>query len=124
LDYVREDNPELLELIFKRRMQRRLENAQKRLEKHKTFEAKVAELTKILDQDGYLADFQKISDGSYLVTEHNCAVIGVALQYGQACSSEIEFLRLALPEACIERVAHMIAGAHMCAYSVQQTKKK
>jgi DeoR family transcriptional regulator, suf operon transcriptional repressor len=124
LDYVREDNPELLEKIFKRRMQRRLENAQKRLEKHKSFEAKVAELTKILDQDGYLADFQKISDGSYLVTEHNCAVIGVALQYGQACSSEIEFLRLALPEASIERVSHMIAGAHMCAYSIKQTKMK
>ncbi len=124
LDYVREDNPELLELIFKRRMQRRLENAQTRLEKLKTFESRVAELTKILDQDGYLAEFQKISDGSYLVTEHNCAVIGVALQYGQACSSEIEFLRLALPDARIERVSHMIAGAHMCAYSVQQTKRK
>jgi DeoR family transcriptional regulator, suf operon transcriptional repressor len=124
LDYVREDNPELLELIFKRRMQRRLENAQKRLEKHKSFETRVAELTKILDQDGYLADFQKISDGSYLVTEHNCAVIGVALQYGQACSSEIEFLRLALPEAKVERVSHMIAGAHMCAYTVKQIKPK
>jgi DeoR family transcriptional regulator, suf operon transcriptional repressor len=124
LDYVREDNPELLELIFKRRMQRRLENAQSRLEKLKTFEAKVSELTKILDQDGYLAEFQKLENGTYLVTEHNCAVIGVALQYGQACSSEIEFLRLALPEARIERVAHMIAGAHMCAYSVKQTKRK
>jgi DeoR family transcriptional regulator, suf operon transcriptional repressor len=60
-------------------MQRRLKHAQKRLEKQKSFEAKVAELTKILDQDGYLADFQKLEDGSYLVTEHNCAVIGVAL---------------------------------------------
>jgi DeoR family transcriptional regulator, suf operon transcriptional repressor len=124
LDYVREDNPELLELIFKRRMHRRLENAQTRLEKLKTFEAKVAELTKILDQDGYLADFQKLSNGTYLVTEHNCAVIGVALQYGQACSSEIEFLRLALPEASIERVSHMIAGAHMCAYTVRKVTKR
>jgi DeoR family transcriptional regulator, suf operon transcriptional repressor len=124
LDYVREDNPELLELIFKRRMRRRLENAKTRLEKQKTFEAKVAELTKILDQDGYLAEFQKLEDGTYLVTEHNCAVIGVALQYGQACSSEIEFLRLALPEAHIERVSHMIAGAHMCAYMVRKVAKR
>ncbi len=124
LDYVREDDPDMLENIFKRRMQRRLKNAQARFEKLKTFDAKVAALTKILDEDGYLADFQKISDGNYLITEHNCAVIGVALQYGQACSSELEFLRLALPDASIERVAHMIAGAHMCAYSVQQTKRK
>lgn len=124
LDYVREDNPELLELIFKRRMQRRLENAQRRLEKQKTFEAKVSELTKILDQDGYLAEFTKLNNDSYLVTEHNCAVIGVALQYGQACSSELEFLRLALPEASIERVSHMIAGAHMCAYTVRKMAKR
>jgi DeoR family suf operon transcriptional repressor len=124
LDYVRDDDPELLERIFTRRMQRRLEQAQAQLEKQKTFEAKVIELTKILDQDGYLAEFQKLEDGTYLVTEHNCAVIGVALQYGQACSSEIEFLRLALPEASIERVSHMIAGAHMCAYRVQKVAKR
>ena len=124
LDYVRDDNPALLEHIFKRRMQRRLESALRRLEKHKTFEARVAELTKILDQDGYLADVQKLKDSTYLVTEHNCAVIGVALQYGQACSSEIEFLRLALPDASIERVSHMIAGAHMCAYTIKQKRVK
>ena len=34
LDYVREDNPDMLEKIFKRRMQRRLKNAQTRLDKH------------------------------------------------------------------------------------------
>jgi DeoR family transcriptional regulator, suf operon transcriptional repressor len=124
LDYVREDNPEMLERIFKRRMQRRLEHAQTRLEKQKTFDAKVAELTKILDQDGYLAEFQKLENGNYLITEHNCAVIGVALQYSQACSSELEFLRLALPDASIERVSHMIAGAHKCAYSIKQSKRK
>ncbi len=124
LDYVRDDNPELLEHIFKRRMQRRLENAQERLLNLKTFEARVTELTKILDQDGYLAEFQKLENGHYLITEHNCAVIGVALQYNQACSSEIEFLRLALPEASIERVSHMIAGSHMCAYSVKENKAR
>ena len=43
-------------------------------------------------------------DGSYLVTEHNCAILGVAQRYGLACSTEIEFLREALPDAAVERV--------------------
>ena len=43
----------------------------------------------------------------------------VARRYGQACSSEIGFLRESLPEARIERVQHMIAGAHSCAYEVK-----
>ena len=46
-------------------------------------------------------------------------MLGVALRYGQACSSEIEFIRQALPEAKIERVAHIVAGAYVCAYSVE-----
>ncbi len=49
---------------------------------------------------------------------HNCAVLDVAERYGQACSSEIAFLRQALPDARVERVSHMIAGAHSCAYQI------
>ena len=82
------------------------------------------ELAHILDEDGYLADFQAQPDGSYLITEHNCAILGVARRYGQACSSEIGFLREALPEASIERIQHMIAGAHSCAYEVKPKQRR
>jgi DeoR family suf operon transcriptional repressor len=80
--------------------------------------ARVAELARILDEDGYLASFEALADGSFRIVEHNCAVLDVAERYGQACSSEIAFLRQALPEARIERVSHMIAGAHSCAYHI------
>jgi len=46
-------------------------------------------------------------------------VLDVAERYGQACSSEIAFLRQALPDARVERVSHMIGGAHSCAYVVE-----
>ena len=83
------------------------------------------ELARILDEDGYLADFQPSPDGDgFLITEHNCAILGVARRYGQACSSEIGFLREALPEAKIERIQHMIAGAHSCAYEVKLKKRR
>ncbi len=119
LEYVQDDHPELLDRLFERRSARRIEAARKRLEPIGTFDGRVRELTRILDEDGYLADFEVIADGSYRITEHNCAIFGVALRYGQACSSEIEFIRAALPDASVERVAHMIAGAHVCAYSVR-----
>ena len=32
--------------------------------------------------------------------------------------TEIDFLREVLPEARIERVAHMMAGAHVCRYEI------
>ncbi len=118
LEYVQDDDPALLELIFKRRMRRRIDGAKLRLEPLPTLELRVTELTRILDEDGYLADFEALPDGSYRITEHNCAIFGVAMKYGQACSSEIEFIRAVLPAATVERVAHMIAGAHVCAYAI------
>ncbi|MBV9412859.1 MAG: ArsR family transcriptional regulator [Acidimicrobiia bacterium] len=119
LGYASDDDPELVERLFERRRKRRVQDARNRL-KGKDFEGKVDELARILDEDGYLADFRPMPEGQgFLITEHNCAILGVARRYGQACSSEIGFLREALPEAKIERVQHMIAGAHSCAYEVK-----
>src|SRR6266568_5102929 len=110
--------PELLVRLFERRRQRRVEATRKRLA-GKTFDEKVAVLARILDEDGYLADFESRPDGTYLIREHNCAILGVAVRYGLACSSELEFLREAFPDAEIDRVAHKVAGAYMCSYEVR-----
>ena len=123
LGYASDDDPELVERLFERRRRRRVEGARERLT-GRDFAGKVEELAHILDEDGYLADFQAQPDGSYLITEHNCAILGVARRYGQACSSEIGFLREALPEASIERIQHMIAGAHSCAYEVKPKQRR
>ena len=112
-----------MERLFERRRRRRVDGARERLV-GRDFAGKVEELARILDEDGYLADFQAQPDGTFLITEHNCAILGVARRYGQACSSEIGFLREALPEASIERIQHMIAGAHSCAYEVKLKKRR
>jgi DeoR family transcriptional regulator, suf operon transcriptional repressor len=117
LGYVTDADPDLVDQIFERRRQRRTEQARARLA-GKDFPGRVEEIARILDEDGYLADFEALPDGSYRITEHNCAVLDVAERYGKACSSEIAFLRDAMPDARIERVSHMIAGAHSCAYVV------
>ena len=118
LDYASDDDPDLVGRIFERRRRRRVAQARDRLA-GATFDERVTRLTEILDADGYLAEFERRPDGSYLVTEHNCAILGVAQRYRLACSTEIEFLREALPDAAVERVAHMMAGAHVCAYEIR-----
>jgi DeoR family transcriptional regulator, suf operon transcriptional repressor len=118
LDSVADESPEMLDRIFERRRRRRVQRAQERLA-GKGFGDRVAELARILDEDGYLADFEALADGAYRITEHNCAVFAVAQQYGGLCSAEISFIREVLPDADVERVAHMIAGAHICAYHVR-----
>lgn len=121
LEYVEDSDPELLASLFARRGRRRLERARARLAGLPDLGARVAEMARILDEDGYLAASEAAPDGSFRLTEHNCAVLGVAMRYGHACSSEIEFIRAALPDAEVERVAHMVAGAFVCAYSIRPT---
>src|ERR687891_520274 len=110
LEYVEDADPDLLEAIFDKRRRRRIERAHTRLA-NKPFPQQVEELAKILDEDGYLADCTRLDDITWLVTEHNCAIFGVAMRYGQACSSEIEFIRAVMSGAHVERISHMVAGS-------------
>ncbi|HUO46210.1 MAG TPA: ArsR family transcriptional regulator [Acidimicrobiia bacterium] len=119
LDYVVDADPELMEQIFRRRRQRRIEGARQRLQVQTDFKDKMTELARILDEDGYLAEAIVHEDGTYSIIEHNCAILGIAMRYGQACGSELEFIRSVLPEAKVERVSHMLTGAHNCSYSVK-----
>jgi DeoR family transcriptional regulator, suf operon transcriptional repressor len=117
LEYVGHEDPELVERLFAHRRKRRIAGAKVRLA-GKPLAEQVDELARILDEDGYLAAVEPMPDGRYRIVEHNCAILEVARNYGQACSSELDFIRKVLPTARVERVQHMMAGAHVCAYEI------
>jgi DeoR family suf operon transcriptional repressor len=117
LGYLGGPDGEQVDALFEQRRQRRVAGARPRLA-DLSFDEQVAALAAILDEDGYLADATKAEDGSWLITEHNCAILTVAHGFSQACSSELSFIREALPGATVERVAHLMDGAHVCAYRV------
>jgi DeoR family transcriptional regulator, suf operon transcriptional repressor len=119
LGYVADTDRELLDQLFAKRREARIDNARKRLASKRTLRSKVAELTRILDEDGYLASFEQVEPGTFRIVEHNCAIWAVAERYGQACTSELEFIRTVLDGATVERVQHMVAGARRCAYEVK-----
>jgi len=118
LGYVSESDATLVDQLFARRRDERVRNAEARLAPLPDLPAKVAELTRILDEDGYLATCDPMP-GGYRIVEHNCAILAVAQRYGQACTSEIDFIRTVLPGTVVERVSHIIEGAHHCAYEVR-----
>jgi DeoR family suf operon transcriptional repressor len=103
--------------LFEQRRRRRVAGALPRTA-NLPFDEQVAALTAILDEDGYLAEAERLPDGSWRITEHNCAILTVAHGFSQACSSELSFIRDALPGATVQRVAHLMDGAHVCAYVV------
>jgi DeoR family suf operon transcriptional repressor len=119
LDYLSADEPQLVDRLFARRREHRIANARRRLDPLPTLEAKVSELARVLDEDGYLASWEPAGPSAYRVVEHNCAIWAVARRYGQACISELDFIRAVLPGADVERVQHMVEGARHCAYEIR-----
>jgi predicted ArsR family transcriptional regulator len=118
LGIIGEADPKLITEAFQMRGQQRQARAEERLG-GRPLDEQVAELTRILDEDGYLANYEPLGPGAWRITELNCAILDVAQQHRQACSSELAFLRAVLPGAAVERVSHILAGAHACSYEVR-----
>lgn len=119
LDYIGDEDPELVARAFERRRRSRVERTLERLS-GLSFNARVAEVARVLDEDGYLADVETRDDGSFHIREHNCAILAVAQRYGHACGAEIAFLREVLPDADVTRVSHILTGATACTYEVRR----
>lgn len=123
LDYIGDEDPELVARAFERRRRARVDRTLERLS-GLDFDARVAEVARVLDEDGYLADVEPLEDdgagGGWRIREHNCAILAVAQRYGHACGAEIAFLREVLPDADVTRVSHILTGAHACTYEVRR----
>ena len=120
LGYLAEESNDTIDRLFARRRDDRITNAQQRLATRRSLGAKVEELARILDEDGYLATAERIGRDQFRIVEHNCAITAVARRYGQACTSEIDFIRAVLPDAQVERTSHIIEGARHCAYDIER----
>jgi DeoR family suf operon transcriptional repressor len=118
LNFIEQAAPDLVGEAFARRGRQRQDRAEARLA-GLGFDDKVLELCKILDEDGYLANGDREPDGTWRIAEHNCAILDVARQHGEACGSELAFIRAVLPEARVERVSHILSGGHSCSYEVR-----
>ncbi|MDQ3737894.1 MAG: transcriptional regulator [Actinomycetota bacterium] len=120
LGYLDDEDEQVVDRLFQRRREHRILAAQRRLRPARSLWAKVSELARILDEDGYLASAERLGRDHFHLVEHNCAIASVARRYGQACSSEIEFIRAVLPEATVKRVSHMVEGARNCGYEIRR----
>lgn len=114
---TRDGGSEVIEL-FDQRAARRIRQARAQLE-GKPFAERVAGLAEILNNDGYLAEWQQVDADTFVLSEHNCAVHEVAAEFRAACHSELTFLKAILPDAEIAREEHMMAGDLACSYRIR-----
>ena len=91
--------------------------------KGKNLEQRVREMATILTECGYMADVSPTGRGSFVLTEHNCAVPLVAKCFPVTCEEELCLIR-DLVGADVTRVCHVLAGDHQCSYLIQRPHAK
>jgi predicted ArsR family transcriptional regulator len=118
-DLVHLDGPEKVDLLFNRRAERTFDYLRQRISSARTFDDRVAALATGMDELGYLASWEKVGPGEFIVNQYNCAIQRVASVFPQACFYELETYRRLL-DADIERSCHLMSGDHRCCYTIRQ----
>lgn len=80
-------------------------------------EGQIGELCRLLNEQGYMCAYERLADGSFVLTEHNCPVDCIAREHPQLCSQEIRLYEdlLGVP---LQREETIIAGDTCCRYRI------
>jgi DeoR family transcriptional regulator, suf operon transcriptional repressor len=124
---------EQMQAILRQQWQRKAFDYRQRLGNGPLAE-RVAELAKLRQDEGFMAEFYPV-DGSkvlptevgansspnskFILTEHNCAISTVAQSFPGVCDHELEMFALALGDCSVERTHWLINGEHRCGYLIQ-----
>lgn len=110
---------EVIDELFERREARLVKKYKERMNADEPLEDLVAQLSKIQEERGYMAEWRTDEDGSrYVLTEHNCPIHSVAQHYTQACDSELSLFQKVLG-AEVKQLECKAKGGQRCIYEVR-----
>ncbi len=112
-----------IEQLFAQRTERLTAQYRLRLA-DKPLEERVKELAQIRTEEGYMADWERIDENTFILREHNCSICQIARRCAQACSHELELFQNVLNDADVSREKHMLKGDRVCAYVIRHKSKK
>ncbi|CAN5824683.1 transcriptional regulator [soil metagenome] len=81
-------------------------------------EARLAKLAQLRAAGGYMAEWSRADDGSYLLIENHCPICAAATACQGFCRAELSLFQRLLAPAKVERLEHILAGARRCAYRI------
>lgn len=86
---------------------------------------KVAKLAELRSEEGYMAEWQALPDGAFLLAENHCPICAAARLCQGFCRSELAVFRAAMgPDVVVQRAEHILEGARRCAYVIAPLAKR
>ncbi|MFN7168798.1 MAG: helix-turn-helix transcriptional regulator [Pannonibacter sp.] len=81
--------------------------------------SRLQRLAELRSREGYMAEVEAESDGSWLFIENHCSICAAATACQGFCRSELAlFGRVLGTDARIERTEHLLSGGRRCVYRV------
>lgn len=109
--------------VLARRAQREEAMFRKEIESA-NFDEKVESLVDLLEQRGYMFDFEKMETGDYKIINYNCPIINVANTYKQICHNERGMMGNLFPDSKVESDDCITDGDHYCKWLITRPKKE
>lgn len=108
-----------LERLITERERDTLANYEAALEDCRDLDDRVCKLAKLREREGYMAEWHRNTDGSYLLIENHCPICAAARECQGLCRSELAIFRSVLGDGVtVERLDHILAGARRCSYRI------
>lgn len=111
------DGDEAVGRLFERRTDQLEARYQARMAGHDN-EGRMRELAAIRTEEGYMAEWKRAGEESFILRENNCAILQVARGCSEVCGAELDLIRRVLGGAKVTRQAHMMRGDRTCTYLV------
>ncbi len=83
------------------------------------FAGRVRTLVALREEGGYMAERGRIGRNSAELLEHNCPILAIAGQYGEACQVEVELFQKLL-RADVEASHRVVAGDTVCRFLIRR----
>lgn len=110
-----------LDRIFEQRIEQLAKEYRARISSE-DLEERVKGLASIRTEEGFMAEWEKENENSFVLREHNCAIYQVASNCEQACIFEHELFCRVLDRANVTRERHILSGDLNCTYVIQRRR--
>ena len=108
-----------LERLISQREKETLAAYRTALGKAESIKQRVQALARLRSREGYMAEWQQLDDGGFLLVENHCPICAAATECQGLCRSELAIFRRVLgKEVKVQRTDHILAGARRCAYRI------
>jgi predicted ArsR family transcriptional regulator len=110
--------------VISRCADQQIETYRSRIPARASLQNRLRALISLRNEEGFMAEVQSQSDGSFLLIENHCPISAAVNVCPKLCDAEMEIFRTILGEGVtIERAEHMMAVARRCVYRIRTAEK-